>query len=108
MKQDTYEVGSEKNLSSPNKVPARICTSSVPAHKDKMFGKGAVVEGWVCLVYLKAAGTMILHDQVTEQVHEILAKPGQLITFPNSRFLHEYATSSYYEVIWKKPKKERK
>ena len=52
------KIGTLKNDS----IPARICKSSVPLHKDRYNGDGDLVENWVHLIYLKAKGCLILVD----------------------------------------------
>ena len=71
-------------------IPARICNHSVPMHKDKYNGVGAIVEDWVYLLYLKANGKLVLKDELTGGLHEVLVKDGTMIAFPNSRFSHSY------------------
>ena len=71
-------------------VPARICNHSVPMHKDRYNGVGAIVKDWVYLLYLKANGKLILKDELTGVSHEVSAKDGTMVAFPNSRFSHSY------------------
>merc|ERR1712066_434992 len=71
-------------------IPARICNHSVSMHKDRYNGVGAIVEDWVYLMYLKANGKLVLKDELTGSFHEISAKNGTMIAFPNSRFSHSY------------------
>merc|ERR1711976_305310 len=71
-------------------VSGRVCKSSVPMHKDRFNGDGDFVEGWVYLLYLQSNGVMILKDDVSNELLHIDAKPGTMVSFPNSRFSHCY------------------
>ena len=73
-------------------VPARVCpaSKSVPQHKDKKHGKGAVLSSWICVVYLtdQPGSALVLVDDVTGREFSVAIRPGRMCCWPNARFSH--------------------
>ena len=90
----------------PQKVPVKISTSSVSLRARRHAGYQESDNRWLCLVYLKGAGRLILHDQVTSKSHDINITAGQLIAFPKIRFKHEYASVSNRKLLISRDKNE--
>ena len=73
-------------------VPARVCpaSKSVPQHKDKKHGKGAVLSSWICVVYLtdQPGSALVLVDDVTGREFSVAIRSGRMCCWPNARFSH--------------------